>query len=171
MTKLLLASGLALAAIVRADLAQAQLAGCTSTTCGQAQIQNNVTNPITTTTTNTTTIANRINAALQGSVLNAGTLSQTTTNTSTWANITGGAGSSFNTANLTNNTNSQYPTQSSIGGAVVMSNSIGGQGLIQANQNTGTNAVQQNSVGLTSAVGGNGGGLSGFSPAITSSIR
>ena len=59
----------------------------------------------------------------------------------------------------------------SVGGAAILSNSISGQGLVQANQNTGSNAVQQNSVGLTSAVGGNGGGLSGFSSAITSSIR
>jgi hypothetical protein len=48
-----------------------------------------------------------------------------------------------------------------------MSNSMGGQGILQANQNTGPNAVQQNSVALTSMVGGNGGGLSGFSPNTT----
>ena len=167
MKKLLLASGLVLAAIVRADLAQAQSAGCTSVSC--AQVQTNVTNPITTTTTDTTNIANKINAALQDSVLNAGTLSQTTTNTST--NVTGGAGSSFNTASLTGNTITDTPTQARVGGAVSMSNSISGQGLVQASQNTGVNAVQQNSVGLTSWVGGNGGGLTGFSPAITGAVH
>ncbi len=45
-----------------------------------------------------------------------------------------------------------------------MSDSMGGQGILQANLNTGANAVQQNSVALTSTVGGNGGGLNGFSP-------
>jgi hypothetical protein len=47
-------------------------------------------------------------------------------------------------------------------GAIAMTNSLGGQGILQATQNTGANAVQQQAVTLNSAVGGNGGGLSGF---------
>jgi hypothetical protein len=181
MRKLLLAISLALAAILMAGLAQAQLAnpGCAAISCMQSQA--NVTNPITTTTTTTTATANntttdfvnKINAALQGSVLNAGTLSQTTTNTWTSATTSavGGAGSAFNTANLAGNTITQTPTDASVGGAVTMVNSISGQGILQATQNTGTNSVQQNSVALTSWVGGTGGGLSGFSPAVTAPAR
>jgi hypothetical protein len=168
MRKLVLASGLALAAIAKAGLGQAQMpdSSCTAISCLQTQA--NVKNPITTTTTTTTTLANQISAALQGSVLNAGTLSQTTTNT--WTGITGGPGSSFNTANLTNNTITETPTKGSVGGAVSMSNSmVGGQGILQANQNTGANAVQQNSVALTSTAGA--GGLSGFSPTITGPLH
>jgi hypothetical protein len=148
MRKLVLFSGLALAAIARAGLGQAQMpdSSCTAIACLQTQA--NVKNPITTTTTTTTTLANQISAALQGSVLNAGTLSQTTTNT--WTSIIGGAGSSFNNANLTGNTITETPTKASAGGAVSMSSSMtGGQGVLQANQNTGVNAVQQNSVALT----------------------
>jgi hypothetical protein len=52
-------------------------------------------------------------------------------------------------------------------GTVTMTDSMGGQGILQANLNTGANAVQQNSVALTSNVGGNGGGLVGFSPGAT----
>jgi hypothetical protein len=168
MRKLLLASGLALAAVARAGLAQAQMTdpGCTSVACLQTQV--NFKNPIITTNTTTTTLANQISAALQGSVLNAGTLSQTTTNT--WTSATGGAGSSFNTASVTGNTLLETPTKGNVGGAVSMSNSmVGSQGILQANQNTGANAVQQNSVALTST--GNGGALSGLSPTVTGPIR
>jgi hypothetical protein len=169
MRKLLLASGLALAAIASAGLAQAQMTnpGCTSVGC--LQVQANVTNPITTTTTTTTTttLANQINATLQGSLLNAGTLSETTTNT--WISATGGAGSSFNTASLTGNAIIETPMKASVGGAVSMSNSMNGQGILQATQNTGANAVQQNSLALTST--GNGGVLSGLSPTITTPVR
>ena len=174
MRKLILASGLALAAIARAGLGQAQMpdSSCTAISCLQTQA--NVKNPVTTTTTTTTTLANQISAALQGSVLNAGTLSQTTTNTWTWINATtgatGGAGSSFNTASLTGNTITETPTKGSVGGAVSMSNSmVGGQGILQANQNTGANAVQQNSVALTSTAGA--GGLSGFSSGTTAPVH
>jgi hypothetical protein len=52
-------------------------------------------------------------------------------------------------------------------GSVTMSNSMGGQGILQANLNTGAAAVQQNSIAFTSMVGGNGGGLSGFAPGST----
>jgi hypothetical protein len=52
-------------------------------------------------------------------------------------------------------------------GAVAMTNSLGGQGILQATQNTGANAVQQQAVTLNSAVGGNGGGLSGFGQPVT----
>jgi hypothetical protein len=52
-----------------------------------------------------------------------------------------------------------------------MINSMGGQGILQANQNTGANAVQQYSVTFLSTVGGNGGGLTGFSPALTAPVR
>ena len=162
MRKLVLVSGLALAAIARAGLAQAQMTepGCTAISCLQTQA--NVKDPITTTTTTTTTLTNQISAALQGSVLNAGTLSQTTTNT--WTSVTGGAGSSFNTASLAGNTITETPTKGSVGGAVSMSNSmVGGQGILQANQNAGANAVQQNSVALTST--GYGGALSSFTTA------
>jgi hypothetical protein len=167
MKKLLLASGLVLAAIAGAGLAQAQMpdSSCTAISCLQTQA--NVKNPITTTTTTTTTLTNQISAALQGSVLNAGTLSETTTNT--WTSATGGAGSAFNTASLSGNTITDTPTKASVGGAVSMSNSMSGQGILQANQNTGANAVQQNSVALTST--GNGGVLSGLTPTITGSFR
>ena len=168
MRRLLFTSGLALAAIVRASLAQAQMTdpGCTSVACLQTQV--NLKNPITTTTTTTTTLTNQISAALQGSVLNAGTLAQTTTNT--WTSITAGAGSSINTASVGGNTITETPTKGNIGGAVSMSNSmVGGQGILQAAQNTGANALQQNSVALTST--GNGSGLSGFSPAMTGAIH
>ena len=168
MGRLLFTSGLALAAIVRATLAQAQMSdpSCTSISCIQTQA--NVKNPITTTTTTTTTLTNQISAALQGSVLNAGTLAQTTTNT--WTSATGGAGSSFNTASVTGNTVLDTPTKASVGGAVSMSNSmVGAQGILQATQNTGANAVQQNSVALTST--GNGGALSGLSPTVTGPVR
>jgi hypothetical protein len=138
---------------------------CSAISCLQTQA--NVKDPITTTTTTTTTLANSISAALQGSLLNAGTLSQTTTNTGT--TVTGGAGSSFNTATLTGNTIRETPTKASVGGAVSMSNSVSGQGILQANQNTGANAVQQNSVALTST--GNGSGLSGLSPTATVPLR
>jgi len=100
-------------------------------------------------------------------VVGSGTLSQTTTNTKTTTTTTtasGGAGSSFNTASLTNNRVKQVAADASGSGAVTMMNAMGGQGILQANQNTGANSVQQNSVALTSTVGGNGGGLSGFSP-------
>ena len=169
MRKLLLASGLALAAIARAGLAQAQMTdpGCTAISCLQTQA--NVKNPITTTTTTTTTLANQISAALQGSVLNAGTLSQTTTNT--WTSVTGGAGASSNTASLSGNTITETPTKASTGGAVSMSYSMSGQGILQANQNTGANAVQQNSVALTSTAIGNGGSLSGFSSTFTAPVH
>jgi hypothetical protein len=46
-----------------------------------------------------------------------------------------------------------------------MTNSMSGQGILQASQNTGANAVQQNSIALTSA--GNGSVLSGFGPTST----
>jgi hypothetical protein len=165
MRKVLLASGLALTAIVRAGVAQGQMPApsCTSFSCLQTQA--NVTNPVTstTTTTTTTTVANRINAALQGSVLNTGTLNETTANT--WISATGGAGSSFNTASVTGNIVTETPTKASVGGAVSMTNSMNGQGILQASQNTGANAVQQNSMALNST--GNGGLLSGFSPAMT----
>jgi hypothetical protein len=52
-------------------------------------------------------------------------------------------------------------------GAVAMTNSMGGQGILQASQNTGANAVQQQAVTLNSAVGGNGGGLNGFTQPVT----
>jgi len=169
MRKLLFVGGLALTAIVRADLAQAQLAnpGCTSFAC--LQLQANVTNPITTTTTTTTTttLANRISAALQGSVLNTGTLNETTANT--WISATGGAGSSLNTASVTGNIVTETPTKASVGSAVSMSNSMNGQGILQASQNTGANAVQQNALALTSP--GNGGILSGFNPTMTAPVR
>jgi hypothetical protein len=154
MEKLPFAIGLALAAIMTVGPAQAQLANpvCTSLSCLQTQA--NVTNPITTTTTTTTTLANQISAALQGSLLNAGILSETTTNTS--IRTTGGVGSSFNTASLNNNSSIVgTPTNSGVGGAVTMSSSMnGGQGLIEASQNTGVNAVQQNSMALTSVGAG-----------------
>jgi len=162
MRKLLLASGLTLAATASAGPAQAQLAapGCTSFSC--LQLQANLTNPVTTTTTTTTTntLANRISAALQGSVLNTGTLNEATANT--WTSATGGAGSSFNTASVTGNIITETPMKASVGSAVSMSYSMSGQGILQASQNTGANAVQQNSLALTST--GNGGVLSGFSP-------
>jgi hypothetical protein len=110
---------------------------------------------------------NNIDAALKDSVVGGGTLSQTTTNTRTTTATTtasGGAGSSFNTASLTGNRTTQNAAAASASGTVTMTNSMGGQGILQATQNTGPNAVQQNSVALTSTVGGNGGGLSGFSP-------
>jgi len=161
MEKLLLAGGLALAAIVGAGPSEAQMTSpaCTSFACLQTQA--NVTNPITTTTTTTTTLANQISAALQGSLLNAGILTEMTTNTS----ATGGLGSSFNTASLTGNTVAETPTKASVGGAVSMSFSMNGGGILQANQNTGANAVQQNSIAFTSI--GNGGVLSGLSPTST----
>jgi hypothetical protein len=162
MRKLLLASGFAFAAIVRAGVAQAQLAGCTSFSCLQANLTNPVTTTTTTTntTTNTNTLASRINADLQGSLLNTGALNETTANS--WTSATGGAGSSFNTANVSGNIITEPPTKISVGSAVTMSYSVSGQGILQASQNTGANAVQQNSVAVTST--GNGGVLSGFSP-------
>ena len=160
MEKLLLSGGLALAlaAIVGTGRAQAQLVtpGCTAFSCLQTQA--NVTNPITTTTTTTTTLANQISAALEGSLLNAGMLTEMTTNTS----ATGGMGSSFNTASLTGNTIAETPTKAGVGGDVSMSFSMNGGGILQAAQNTGTNAVQQNAMTLTSV--GTGGVLSVFSP-------
>ena len=107
---------------------------------------------------------------MKDSVVGGGTLSQSTTNTKTTTTTTtasGGAGSSFNTASLTNNRVKQVATDASASGTVTMTNAMGGQGILQADQNTGANAVQQNSVALTSTVGGNGGGLSGFSPTNT----
>ena len=104
---------------------------------------------------------------LRNSVVGDGSLSQTTTNTKTTNATTtasGGAGSSFNTAGLSNDRVKQIAAASSASGTVSMDHSMGGQGILQANQNTGANSVQQNSVALTSTVGGNGGGLSGFSP-------
>jgi hypothetical protein len=85
------------------------------------------------------------------------TNSTTITPTSTTTNITGGAGSSFNTASLAGNTITQTPTETNVGGNVSLANSLGGQGILQANPNTGANPVQQNSVALTF----------GFIPAIT----
>lgn len=163
MRKLLLASGLALAVIVRPGLAQAQLSGCTSFSCLQANLTNPVTTTTTTTNTTTNTLANRISAALQDSALNTGTLNETTANT--WTSATGGAGSSFNTASVTGNIITETPTKDSVGSTVSMTNSMSGQGILQASQNTGANAVQQNSMTLTSV--GNGGVLSGFSPTST----
>lgn len=164
MRKLLLATSFALAAILRAGVAEAQLItpGCTSFSCLNTQA--NVTNPITTTTTTTTTLANQISADLQGSLLNAGLLAATTTNT--WTSAAGGMGSAVNNASLTsNNAIAQTPTNSTVGGAVSMSSSMNGsQGIPQANLNTGANAVQQNSLAFTSV--GNGGVLAGFSTAI-----
>jgi hypothetical protein len=52
-------------------------------------------------------------------------------------------------------------------GAIAMTNSMGGQGILQASQNTGANAVQQQAVTLNSAVGGSGGGLNGFTQPVT----
>jgi hypothetical protein len=163
MEKILLAAGAALAAIVTVGPAQAQLAntGCTSISCLQTQA--NVTNPITTTTTTTTTLAEQINAALQGSLLNAGMLSETTTNTGISA--MGGVGSSSNSASLSNNDSiAGTPTKASVGGPVTMTSSMIGQGVLETSQNTGANAVQQNSLALTSV--GAGGIL-----AITAPVR
>lgn len=169
MRKLLLASGLALTAIVTAGPAQAQLAnpGCTSIAC--LQLQANVTNPVTTTTTitTTTTLANEISAALQGSVLNTGTLNQTTANT--FISVVGGPGSSSNTASVTGNIITETPAKASVGSAVSMTNSMNGLGVLQANQNTGANAVQQNSLALFSP--GGGGLQSGFGPTTTTPVR
>jgi hypothetical protein len=165
MQKLVLASGLALAVIARAGLAEAQLVtpGCTSFSC--FQLQSNLTNPntntttTTTTTTTTSTLANRINASLQGSVLNTGSLNETTANT--WSSAMGGAGSSFNNASVSGNITTQTPTKAAADSAVTMTSAMNGTGILQASQNTGANAVQQNSVALTSTVGG---ALSTFSP-------
>jgi hypothetical protein len=157
MRKFLFANCLVLAVISGTGLAQAQLTTPSCTTCMQTQA--NTTNPITTTTTTTTTLANQITAALQGSVLNAGTLSQTTANTSISA--LGGPGSSLNTASLSNNAIMEAPTKASAGGAVIMNSSVNGEGILQASQNSGANAVQQNSVALYST--GTGGVLSGLS--------
>ena len=104
---------------------------------------------------------NNIDAALKDSVVGGGSLSQSTTNTRTvnyTTTASGGAGSSFNTASLTGNKIRQNGGAAGYSGNVIMDNSMGGQGILQANQNTGANAVQQNSVALTSTVGGNGGG-------------
>jgi hypothetical protein len=163
MRKVLLANAIALAVIAQAGLAEAQLAdpGCTSFAC--LQLQANLTNPVTTTTTTTntttTTLANRISAALQGSVLNTGSLNQATANT--WMSATGGAESSFNSANVSGNIITQTPTKATVGSAVSMSYAMNGQGILQASQNTGANAVQQNSVAVTSTAGG---ALSAFGP-------
>src|SRR5205807_8255585 len=85
-------------------------------------------------------------AALKDSVVGGGTLSQGTTNTKTTATTTtasGGAGSSFNTASLTNNRTTQNAAQASASGNVTMNTSMGGPGRLQANQNNGPNAVQR----------------------------
>ena len=111
-----------------------------------------------------------VRAALADSVVGSGSLSESSTNTHSLSYTTtasGGAGSSFNTASLTGNHVTQNGSASAGSGAVTMTYSMGGQGILQANQNSGANAVQQNSVALTSTVGGNGGGLNGFSPTTT----
>jgi hypothetical protein len=115
-----------------------------------------------------------VDTDLKDSVLGNGSLSEATTHTHTVSYTTtasGAAGSSFNTASLTGNKIQQYGGTAGYNGSVSMTNSMGGQGILQASQNTGSNAVQQNSVALTSTVGGNGGGLSGFSPSYTTSAR
>lgn len=117
-------------------------------------------------------------------VLSSGSLSQVTTITlTTTTNTNTYTSSAHNVATVNNN---YLYSNSSIGadhtgivdsrsnanvvinsGAVAMTNSLGGQGILQATQNTGANAVQQQAVTLNSAVGGNGGGLSGFGQPVT----
>ena len=82
-----------------------------------------------------------------------------------------GAGSAVNSAALSGNKTSQLAAASSGSGAIHMSYSMNGQGMLQANLNTGAAAVQGNSVALTSYVGsnsgaGSAGGLTGFSPSL-----
>jgi hypothetical protein len=112
-------------------------------------------------------------------VLSSGSLSQVTTITlTTTTNTNTYTSSSHNAANVSAN---QLYSNSSTGadhtgivenrsdanvlinsGPVLMTNAMGGQGILQASQNTGANAVQQQAVTLNSAVGGSGGGLNGF---------
>src|ERR1700724_438391 len=87
MRKLLLASGLVLAAIVRAGLAQAQSAdpSCTSFSC--LQVQSNITNPLTNTTANSrantpkNTTNNSTNTATSNTNNNTNNTANNTTNT------------------------------------------------------------------------------------------
>jgi hypothetical protein len=120
-----------------------------------------------------------LNTLGANAVLSNGTLSQTTTytfttttNTNTYTNsshlqatvsrnqvYSNSNGGSDHAGTLENVSNAYVVINS---GAVAMTNSMGGQGILQASQNTGANAVQQQAVTLNSAVGGSGGGLNGF---------
>ncbi len=88
--------------------------------------------------------------ALKNSVVGTGSLSQITAATNT---ITTGDGSAVTAAGLTANRTKQTAASSSASGAIHMTYSMNGQGILQANQNTGAAAVQGNSVALTSSVG------------------
>jgi len=108
-------------------------------------------------------------ATLKDSVVGSGTLTQTTTYSPT-TSITTGASSAVTSATVNGN---KYVSKGAGGysGAVSMTYSMGGQGILQANLNSGAGSVQGNSVALTSTVGGNGGGLSGFSPTVTGPLH
>jgi hypothetical protein len=120
-----------------------------------------------------------LNTLGANAILSNGTLSQTTTytfntttNTNTYTNsshlqatvsrnqlYSNSNGGSDHAGTLENFSDANVVINS---GPVAMTNSMGGQGILQTSQNTGANAVQQQGVTLNSAVGGNGGGLNGF---------
>ncbi len=106
---------------------------------------------------------------MKNSIVGGGTLSQSTTYNPT-TTVTAGANGAVAGATVGNN---KYVSLGKGGysGDVSMTNSMAGQGILQANLNTGAGSVQQNAVALTSTVGGNGGGLSGFSPTITGPLK
>ena len=106
---------------------------------------------------------------MKDSIVGGGTLSQSTTYNPT-TTVSAGANSAVAGATVGNN---KYISRGMGGysGDVSMSNSMGGQGILQANLNSGAGSVQQNSVALTSSVGGNGGGLNGFSPSVTGPLK
>jgi len=125
-----------------------------------------------------------LNTLGANAILSNGTLSQTTTytfntttNTNTYTSsshlqatvsrnqlYSNSNGGSDHAGTLQNVSDANVVINS---GPVAMTNSMGGQGILQASQNTGANAVQQQGVTLNSAVGGNGGGLNGFTQPVT----
>jgi hypothetical protein len=126
-----------------------------------------------------------LNTLGANAILSNGTLSQTTTytfntttNTNTYTSsshlqatvsrnqlYSNSNGGSDHAGTLENRSDANVVVINS--GPVAMTNSMGGQGILQASQNTGANAVQQQGVTLNSAVGGNGGGLTGFTQPVT----
>ena len=120
-------------------------------------------NPVTTSSNNpvTSTVDNSnhsIMSTLKDSVLGNGSLSQTTTADTTNSILA----QSDITGTVQHNRAQLAGGGSARSGDVALTNSLAGNGILQAQQNTGAGALQQQSVSLGSTVGGNGGGLSGF---------